>query len=204
MQFDLTSPGLIILNQFKTLSSQDNIHNYWYVSTEGLSYFKNNLGVLSHLNMPCNHILESIVEHYKLQFEFTFKKIDLGFFEYWSCLQIQTLYQPKKSYHSNVSRFLENLNVPYTFDNEQNTYHFKDFPEITTQLDVYHFINKHITQDLGNLFQSHNIAQCSLTEQDFIIFDQFTNKIDFLEKYRFKTQLENQFPIKNLSKKIKI
>lgn len=199
MNFDLSSSGLIILNQFKTRVPHQNLNNYWYVSTEGIDYFKKNTGVLSHINFGTNSLLDLILHHYKLQFEFTFEKVDLGFFANWSCLQIQIFSSSTKSHHNNFSRFLTNLNIDYQFEEATQIYHFKDLPQIVTQLDVYEFINEKITKDLSSLFQPEHVAQCVLTEMDYLIFDKYDNKIEFLEKIRFKKQLEKQLPIKNIS-----
>lgn len=199
MNFNLNSPGLIIVSQFKTRISKENINYYWYIATEGIEYLKNNNGVLSHINLSTDCLLDIILKHYKAQFEFTFEKVDLGFFAHWSCLQIQTFSTPKKSDQNNFSNFLINLNIDYKFDELSQTYCFKDYPKIITQLDVYHFINEQITKDLSFLFQTQNIANCVLTDIDYLNFDKYENKIDFLEKFRFKKQLEKKLPIKNLT-----
>lgn len=197
MKYDLNSPGLIILNQFKTISFKDTINNYWYITSEGIDFFSKNLGVLSNINLGTNYFLDLIVKYYQSQFEFTFEKIDLGFFENWSCVQIQIHSNPLKSNYSNVALFLNNLNIDYYFDKNTLLYHFKEFPNIKTQLDVYYFINSYIYKNLSSLFLAKNIEESTLTNEDFAIFNNYSNKIDFLEKVSLKQKLENKFPLKN-------
>lgn len=197
MKFDLESPGLIVLNQFKAKSLKDNINNYWYISTEGIEFFSKNLGVLSNLNLTTNYFLDLIVKHYQSQFEFVFEKVDLGFFDHWSCIQIQINSSPSKSHYSNVSLFLNNLNIDHHFEENTLLYSFKDFPQIKTQLDVYHFVNSCIYQHLSSLFLEKNIEQSTIEEEDFKLFPQYSNKIEFLEKVRLKKKLEKKLPLKN-------
>lgn len=199
MNFDLNSPGLIILNQFKTIDSSENINHYWYISSEGIEYFKNNVGLLQDVSIHTTDLLELITKKYKSFFEFTFDKVDLGFFYNWTCLEIHIYSDRKRDHSSNVKRFFEHLNISYEFNVETQLYTIDQLPKIKTQADLYHFINDYISQDLNHLFQLQYIAQCSLGMNDYSIFKTFENKIEFLEKYRFKAQLENQFPLKNNS-----
>lgn len=204
MQFDLESPGLIILNQYTTYKPQENIHNYWYISREGIEYFKSNLGNLSHINLKVDSLLDLITQNLKTKFEYAFDKVDLGFFQYWSCLQIQFHAKNNKTIYSNINRFLEHYNIQHSFNETDFSYHFDKFPNVKTHLDVYGLVNQHIENDLITLFKKENIAHCILNMEDFKSFSQYENKIEFLEKFRFKEQLENQFPVKQkkLLKKI--
>lgn len=199
MNFDLNAPGLIILNQFKTIQSSENINHYWYVSSEGIEHFQDNVGVLQNVIIHTPDLLELITKKYKSLFEFTFDKVDLGFFYNWTCLEIHIYSDRKRDHSSNVRRFFEHLNISYEFNVETQLYSIEKLPHIKTQADLYHFINDYISKDLSHLFKPEHIAQCSLGMNDYTIFKTFENKIHFLEKYRFKSQLEKQFPLKNNS-----
>lgn len=196
MNFNLNSPGLIILNQYKTLSPKDNINHYWYISTDGIDYFQKNTGLFNQLNVDIEDLLNLITQHYKKQFEFAFEKVDLGFFAYWSCLQIQIYFDQRKNISKNCERFFNRLNIEFEFNKDTQTYHFSKFPEITTQYNVFEFVNQHMQKNLESLFLPENVAHCVLTYDDFSIFSSVENKIDFLEKVRFMKQMEQQFPLK--------
>lgn len=80
MNFDINNHGLIILNQYKAIPSEESINHYWYISREGIEYLENNIGVLKDVITNKNSLLELVINKYKSLFEFTFDKVDLGFF----------------------------------------------------------------------------------------------------------------------------
>ena len=196
MEFNISAPGLIILNQYTTYISHENIHNYWYVSTDGIDYFRNNIGNLSELHISTESLLDLITKNFKNKFEFAFDKVDLGFFQYWSCLQIQFHSKQNKGSYTNIQRFLESYQFEHTFDEQHCVYQFKNFPHVTSHFDVYNLINKTIENELQKLFKVENIAHCTLNMDDFKSFSNHDNKIEFLEKFRLKSHLEEQFPVK--------
>jgi hypothetical protein len=196
MKFDLNSPGIILLNQFKTSTSLENISHYWYVSSEGINHFKNNIGLLQNFDINLNDLLSLITKKYKYFFEFTFDKVDLGFFVNWTCLEIHIYSDKKRDHSSNIKNFLNHLNISFHFDMETQLYSIENFPHLKTQYDLFLFINDYISQDLNYLFKSQYVAQCSLGINDYSLFKNFENKIEFLEKSRLKIKLEQQFPLK--------
>lgn len=197
MKFDIEQPGLIILSQFKTLNKEDTINHYFYISSDGLEHYYNSLGSLNSLNIDKSLLLNLIKSNYKKQFEFALDKVDLGHFHHWTTLQIQLYHDNRRSHYNNVSRFLEKHQIKHQFDNTQFIYHLENFPHITTQKDLYFFINDVITHELALLFKKENVMTCYINDDDFSIWKDYENKIEFLEKIRMKHKLEQ-----NLSEKI--
>lgn len=204
MNFDIEKPGLIILNQFKTLEKENTINHYFYISSEGLDYYFNNLSVLNKLNINQSLLLDLIKDNYKQQFEFALDKVDLGYFHCWTTLQIQIYHDGRRSHYSNVSRFLNHHKLHHTFDEKFFTYKIEQHPEIINQKDMYFLINDLISKDLSHIFKKENVITCYLNDDDFSIWKNYENKIEFLEKIRMRNNLQKNLCEKNLQKNNKI
>ena len=196
MNFNLDKPGLIILCQFKSLNFLDYKYHYWYIADDGVNYLHNNIGVLSNILQDDTDLMKFIIKKYKKEFEYTQEKVDLGFFEHWTALQITINDNTHHNQDSNFIRFFNNINITYSYNPECKTYSVTNYPNVKTQFDMFNLVIKHISLELESIFKPENVAQCDLTYQNFEIWDKHIDKLAFLEKARLKDSL-----IENLSSK---